>query len=116
MADSVEKLCSLRCMGGARKIDLSDRRINRAWPPAKGKRTPENLVQGAADEFFNRIGRTASVTTEYGLPTEPALGEADDCVESPESGCWTWVWRAQRIYGDVRRLFARSSVRRRSPL
>jgi len=44
-------------MRGARKIDLSDRGINRSWASAKGKRTAENLARRVADEFFNTIGQ-----------------------------------------------------------
>jgi hypothetical protein len=49
---------SLRGVSGqlAKKIDLSDRRINRSRALVKGKTTPENLLESAVAEFFKCEG------------------------------------------------------------
>jgi hypothetical protein len=53
-ADSVEKVAVWFSRSARKKIDLSDRPINRSRMPVKGKKAPENLARKTVSDFFKQ--------------------------------------------------------------
>jgi hypothetical protein len=54
-SDTVEKVAGRLLHFSREKIDLSDRPTTRPRMPVKGKKTPENLAEEMASDFFNSI-------------------------------------------------------------